>query len=133
MQDLGYDENDDDSDDDFGDYQARARQSLIESTKNNVEKHLEVAQLAKHDVFIVSSSVIFSLVTAKRLKKTAPEIDEAFLMETILRMAYARRYGNQPLGIEYHSNIVTGNLLTNHDNDTNSRSLALTWLGYDSK
>jgi hypothetical protein len=94
MQDLGYDENDDDSlaDDNVDDYQleARARQMLIDSTRNNVEKNLEEARLAKHDVFIVSSSVMLLLVTAKGHKKTTLAIDEVRLMETILMTAHAR-------------------------------------------
>jgi hypothetical protein len=94
MQDLGYDENDDDSlaDDNVDDYilEARARQLLIDSTRNNVEKNLEEARLAKHDVFIVSSSVMLSLVTAKGHKKTTLAIDEVRLMETIFMTAHAR-------------------------------------------
>ena len=50
MQDSGYDENDDDSDDNFDDYQARARQSFIDSTRSNVvEKNLKEAQLPGYD------------------------------------------------------------------------------------
>ena len=51
MQDLDYD----DSEDNFDDYQAQARQKLIDSTRINVEKNLEEAGLAERDVFIVSS------------------------------------------------------------------------------
>ena len=124
MRDLR-DENDDDSDDNFDDYQIRARRSLIDSTRNNVKKNLEEHQMAKRDVFIVSSNVIFSLVTGKEHKKTTPAIDEARLMEDILTMAHARRYGNQAPAIENHSTIVKDNLFT--------PSLALTWPGYDSE
>ena len=92
----------DDSDDNVDDYQTRAQQLLINSTRKNVEKTLEEARLAKRDVFIVSSHVIFSLVNAKGNKKATPAIDEAHLIETILTMAYARRYGNQAPGIENH-------------------------------
>jgi hypothetical protein len=95
MHDIGYDENDDDADDDFDDYQRQARQLLIDATRKNVEDNFEKAELNKHDVFLVSSSVIFSLVSAKGHKKTTPTIDEARLMETMLRMAHARRYGSQ--------------------------------------
>ena len=95
MQDIGYDENDDDADDVFDDYQKRARQLLIDATRKNLEDNLELAELNKHDVFIVSAGVIFSMVTGKGHKKTTPAIDETRLMEAFLRMAYARRYGNQ--------------------------------------
>ena len=104
MQELE-DENGDDSDDKVNDYQTRARQRLIDSTKNNVEKNLKEARLAMREVFIVSSRVIFSLVTAKGHKNTTPAIDEARLMEVILEAAHARRYGNQAPGIENHLQI----------------------------
>ena len=52
MQELE-DDNDDDSDDKVYDYQTRARQRLIDSTKNNVEKNLKEARLAMREVFIV--------------------------------------------------------------------------------
>ena len=63
---------------------------LIDSTRNNVEKNLEENSAGEApDVFIVSCSVIFSLVTAKGLKKITPAIDGDRLMETILKMAHA--------------------------------------------
>jgi hypothetical protein len=92
MRDLGYDKND--ADDDFDDFQSQARQSLVDSTKKNLEDNLKKAELNKHDVYIVSSSDIFSLVNAKTIE-TTPAIDEARLMESILKMAHARRYGTQ--------------------------------------
>ena len=102
MQDAGYDKNDEDAKDDYDDYQRRARQYLIDATRKNLEGNLEKAKLNKHDVFIVSSSVIFSLVAAKTLEKTTPTIDESRLMESILNMAHARRYGTQA-SAEIHS------------------------------
>ena len=95
MHDIGYDENDDDADEDFDDFQRQALQLLIDSTRKNLEGNLERAELKKHDVFIVTGSVIFSLVNGKAIKKTTPAIDEARLMESILKMAHARRYGTQ--------------------------------------
>ena len=89
MHDIGYDENDDNADDDFDDFQRRARQLLIDSTKNNLEDNLESAELNKNDVFIVSCSVIFSLVNDKAIKRTPPAIDEDHLMKSILKMAHA--------------------------------------------
>ena len=105
MQDLGYDENDDDAVDDFDNYQRQARQLLIDNTRKNLEDNLKKAELNKHDVFIVSSSVIFSLVTAKTSKKTTPAIDETRLLESILKMAHARRYGTQAAAKD-HSTLV---------------------------
>ena len=124
MQDLGYDENDEDADDAFGDYQKRARQLLIDTTKKNLEDNLEKAKLNKYDVFIVSGRVIFSLVTEKALKKTTPEIDEVRLMEAVLKMAYARRYGTQASAKNHwHSTLAMNNVARY------SSSLALTMGG----
>jgi hypothetical protein len=111
MQDLGYDENDDDADDDYHDYQTRARKLLIDKTRKNLEDNLKKAELGKHDVFIVSSSVIFSLVTDKgnKKKKTTPPIDEARLIETILKIAHSRRYGTQAPA-KKHSTLVKDNI-----------------------
>ena len=95
MYDIGYDENDDNADDENDDFQRRARQLLIDTTRKNIEENLEKAELNKHDVFIVTASIIFSLVNSKAIKKTTPAIDEARLMESILKMAHARRYGTQ--------------------------------------
>ena len=98
MHDIGYDEYDDDAEDKFDDYQRRALQLLIDATRKNLEDNLQKAELNKHDVFIVSSSVIFSLVNGKALKKNPPPpppIDESRLMESILKTAHSRRYGTQ--------------------------------------
>jgi hypothetical protein len=113
MHDIGYescDENDDDAEDDFVDYQKRARQLLIDNTRKNLDDNLEKAEMNKHEVFIVSSSVILSLVTAKRIKKTTPAIDEVRLMESILKMAHARRYGTQ-VSAKDHSTLVKNNVV----------------------
>ena len=75
MQSLGYDENDDDEKDKFVRFQAEA----INITRGNIEKELKKAGLAMHDVFIVSSSVIYSLVTSEKME--APVIDETRLLE----------------------------------------------------
>jgi Mg2+/Co2+ transporter CorC len=93
MQDIGYDENEDNADDDdFDDFQRRARQLLIDTTRKNLEDNLQKAELNKRDVFIVTGSVISSLVNAKAIKKITPAIDEARLMESILKTAHTRRY-----------------------------------------
>jgi len=123
-----FDENDDDSDDNSDDNQTRARQLLIDSTRNDLEGNLKKAQLAKRDVFIVSSSVIFSLVTGKRPKENIPEIDEIRLIEAILETAHARRYGNQAQCIE--NQVPVDDLDDLDDSSTNSwrySPLALPW------
>lgn len=107
MQDLGYDENDDDAQDRYDEYQTRARQLLIDNTRNNLEENLEKAELGKHEVFIVSASVLYSLITNKGNKKTTP-IDEASLIEAVLNAAHKRRYGTQ----KNHSTIVKDNMIT---------------------
>ena len=110
MQDIGYDEFDDDAEDNFDNYQQQARQSLIDATRKNLEDNLQKAKLKKYDVFIVSGSVIFSLVTDKALKKTTPAIDEVRLTEAILKMAHARRYGTQA-SAKNHSTLVKNNVV----------------------
>ena len=122
MQDMGYDENDKDADDKLDDYQKRARQLLIDATRKNVEDNLKEAELNKHDIFIVSGSVIFSLVTAKGLKKTLA-IDEARLMESILKMAHTRQYGTQA-SFKKHLTLVTNDI---HNWCSQRSPLALTW------
>jgi hypothetical protein len=95
IQDLGYDEDDDDASDHYDDYQTQARQLLIDTTRKNLEQNLEMAELAKRDVFIVSNKVVHSLVTAKGNRKNPLAIDEARLIETILKTACDRRYGTR--------------------------------------
>ncbi|KAF8813329.1 hypothetical protein BYT27DRAFT_7084483 [Phlegmacium glaucopus] len=111
IQDLGYDENDDDAEDHFDNYQTQARQLLIDTTRKNLEKNLEKAELGKHDVFIVSGSVIYSLVTDKgNKKKTNLGIDEARLVEAVLNTAHKRRYGTQA-PTKSHSTVVKDNMV----------------------
>ncbi|KAF8805996.1 P-loop containing nucleoside triphosphate hydrolase protein [Phlegmacium glaucopus] len=103
LDDLDDDENDDDAE---VNHEEQARQFFIDTTRNNVETNLKEAGLSMHDIFIVSSSVIYSLVTNSRnRKKTTPVIDEARLIETVLKTAYARRYGTQAPA-EDHSSMI---------------------------
>ena len=108
MRDMDYDN----AVDDFDDYQIQAQQVLIDTTRKNVEDNLKKAKLNKHDIFIVSSSVIFSLVTAnsKALERTTPTVDEVRLMEAILKEAHARRYGSQA-SAKNHSTLVKKNVV----------------------
>ena len=88
MQSLGYDENDDDAKDEYDRFQAEAQKLLINITRTNIEKKLKKAGLAMHDVFIVSSSVVFSLVASEKME--APVIDETRLLESVLKAVYER-------------------------------------------
>ncbi|KAF8806001.1 hypothetical protein BYT27DRAFT_7141497 [Phlegmacium glaucopus] len=74
-------------------YQEQARKLLIDKTKCDLEANIEEAGLAMHDIFIISSHVLYSLVTKKWIKKTPLVIDEARLVESVFKAAYARRYG----------------------------------------
>ena len=104
MKDKGYDENDDNEAGVKEDYQRRARQLLIDSTRKNLESNFDKAKLKKHDVFIVSGSVISLLVNGKAMKNAALAIDEARLLESILKKAHERRYGTQT-SAENHSSL----------------------------
>ncbi|KAF8805999.1 hypothetical protein BYT27DRAFT_7339271 [Phlegmacium glaucopus] len=110
LQDLGYDDND--AEVNREEFEGKARQFLINTTRNNVETNLKEAGLAMHDIFIVSSSVIYSLVTNNgNKKKTTSAIDEARLIDTVLKTAYARRYGTQAPAKD-HSSIIEGSMVT---------------------
>ena len=69
----------------------QARQTCIDSTREDFVKNLQKAQLAKRDVFIVSSSVMRAVVT-KRFNSQVSNgmIDEASLLEAVLKETYAR-------------------------------------------
>ena len=94
---LGYESDDELAENDVVNSQQRARQVLIDTTRKDLERNFERADLKKHDVFIVSADVIFSLVTDKALtgNKTNLAFDEVRLMEAILKMEHAQRYGKQ--------------------------------------
>ena len=96
MRDSVRDENDDSDTDDLN--KVQARQKLITTTRDDFEKNLKKAELTKRKVFIVSGDVVYSIITGKERKKKGtqtPPIDEAILIETILKFAYARRYDTQ--------------------------------------
>jgi hypothetical protein len=85
----------------------QARQKFIESTRGDFEKNLQKALLTKRDVFIVSSIVMRALVTKRcnsNLKISNMMIDEARLLEAILKETYAR------LGKDY-STLVMQNMI----------------------
>ena len=59
-----------------------ARQLLIDSTKKNLEKNLEKANLAKRQVFIISKSSMHALMTEKWNWRNATNvIDESNLLQ----------------------------------------------------
>ena len=118
MQDLGYDENDEDIEDHCIDYQVRAQHLLINTTKNDLETNLEEAGLAKRDIFIVSRHVVYSLVTDKWDKKPPPMIDEVPLIKSVLMAAHKQCYVAQtpqipakaPVAVEVVAEAPKGNL-----------------------
>ena len=70
-----------------------ARQLLIDSTKENLDKNLEKANLAKRQVFIISRSSMHALLTEKwNGRNKVNVIDEANLLQALLEAAYSRRY-----------------------------------------
>jgi hypothetical protein len=77
-------------------HHSAARQLLIDSTKMDLDKNLEKANLAKRQVFIISKSSMHALMTEKwNWRNTANVIDEANLLQAVLKAAYSRRYGAQ--------------------------------------
>ena len=79
-------------------YYKQARQMFVDSTRRDFEKNLQKSLLTKRDVFIVSSNVMRALVTKRcNSKTTNMMIDEARLLEAVLKEAYAR------LGKDYSS------------------------------
>ncbi|KAF8806008.1 hypothetical protein BYT27DRAFT_7257427 [Phlegmacium glaucopus] len=74
-------------------YQEQARQLLIDKTKRDLEANIEEAGSAMLNIFIISSHILYSLVTKKWIKKIPLVIDEARLAESVFKAAYARRYG----------------------------------------
>ena len=69
----------------------QARQIFINFTRGDFEKNLQKARLTKRDVFIVSSIVMRALVTKRCNSKISNmTIDEARLLEAVMKEAYAR-------------------------------------------
>jgi hypothetical protein len=93
---FDYDESEKDAITIYKRHHSAARQLLIDSTKNDLDKNLEKANLAKRQVFIISRSSMYALMTEKwSWRNAANVIDEADLLQAVLNAAYSRRYGAQ--------------------------------------
>jgi hypothetical protein len=104
---FDYDESEEGSVEVYKKHHSAARELLIHSTKKNLDKNLEKANLAKRQVFIVSRSSMHALMSEKwNWRNTANVIDEANLLQAVLKAAYSRRYGAQ-VSIKDHSTVVT--------------------------
>ena len=93
---FDYDETEEDAVEIFKRHHSAARQLLIDSTKKNLANNLKKANLAKRQVFIISRSSMHALMTERwNWKNEANLIDEANLLQAVLKAAYSRRYGAQ--------------------------------------
>ena len=93
---FDYDESEKGSVEIYKRHHSAARQLLIDSTKKNLDKNLEKANLAKRQVFIISRCSMHALMTEKwNWRNEANMIDEANLLQAVLKAAYSRRYGPQ--------------------------------------
>lgn len=93
---FDYDEGEEDADEIYKKHHSAARQILIDSTRKNLDKNLEKAKLSKREVFIISSNSMYALMTDKWNRRTiANVIDEANLLQAVLKEAHSRRYGAQ--------------------------------------
>ena len=107
---FGYDESDEVALEIYKKHHSAARQLLIDSTRKDFDKNLEKANLTKREVFIISRSSMCALMTEKwNWRNEGNVIDEANLVEAVLKAAYARRYGAQA-STKDHSNIVKQNM-----------------------
>jgi len=119
---FGYDENEEDAVEQYEKHHSAARQILIDSTRKNLDKNLEKANLVKRQVFIVCQSSMHALVTDKWNWRTAVNtIDEANLLQAVLKAAHSRRYGIQASAKD-HSTVVKQNMAASQSR-TNTSSL----------
>ena len=104
---FGYDESEENAVEDYKRHRLAARQLLIDSTKKNLNKNLKKANLATRRVFIISRSSMHALMTEKwNWRNAANVIDEADLLQAVLKAAYTRRYDAQLESTEDHSTVV---------------------------
>ena len=93
---FDYDESEEGAVEIYKRHHSAARQLLIDSTKKNLDKNLEKANLAKRQVFIISRNSMHALMTEKwNWRNEGNLIDEANLLQAVLKAAYSRRYGAQ--------------------------------------
>lgn len=91
---FDYDESEEGAVEIYKRHHSAARQLLIDSTKKNLDKNLEKANLAKRQVFIISRNSMHALMTEKwNWRNEGNVIDEANLLQAVLKAAYSRRYG----------------------------------------
>jgi hypothetical protein len=107
---FGYDEDEPDALEKYYRHHSAARQLLIDSTRKNLNKNLDKANLMKREAFIISSYSMYALITERwNRKNTANVIDEVNLLKAVLKAAHSRRYGAQAL-IKDHSTVVMQNM-----------------------
>ena len=91
---FDYDESEEGAVEIYKRHHSAARQLLVDSTKKNLDKNLEKANLAKRQVFIISRNSMHALMTEKwNWRNEGNVIDEANLLQAVLKAAYSRRYG----------------------------------------
>ncbi|KAF8806006.1 P-loop containing nucleoside triphosphate hydrolase protein [Phlegmacium glaucopus] len=107
---FGYDEGEEDAVETYKKHHPAARQLFIDSTRKNLEKNLEKANLTQREVFIISSNSMHAFTTEKwNWRNAANLIDEANLLKAVLQAAHGRRYGAQASSKD-HSTVVKQNM-----------------------
>ncbi|KAG2069329.1 hypothetical protein BDR04DRAFT_1156891 [Suillus decipiens] len=88
MKDMGYDSDDDESEDQKKKLYQDARQQFIRQTRQSVKDNLENANMPDQRVYIVSNEPMLGVVKEKRPKKI---IDEIELLNDLVGEAQIRR------------------------------------------
>lgn len=88
MKDMGYDSDDDESEDQKKKLYQAARQQFIQQTRQSVKDNLENANMPNQRVYIVSNEPMLGVVKERRPKKV---IDEIELLNDLIGEAQTRR------------------------------------------
>ncbi|KAG1806268.1 interferon-inducible GTPase-domain-containing protein [Suillus plorans] len=88
MKDMGYDSDDDESEDQKKKLYQAARQQFIQQTRQSVKENLENANMPDQRVYIVSNEPMLGVMKEKRPKKV---IDEIELLNDLIGEAQTRR------------------------------------------
>ncbi|KAG2054896.1 P-loop containing nucleoside triphosphate hydrolase protein [Suillus hirtellus] len=88
MKDMGYDSDDDESEDQKKKLYQAARQQFIQQTRQSVKENLENANMPDQRVYIVSNEPMLGVIKEKRPKKI---IDEIELLNDLIGEAQTRR------------------------------------------
>jgi GTP-binding protein EngB required for normal cell division len=88
MKDMGYDSDDDESEDQKKRLYQAAREQFIQQTRQSVKDNLENANMPNQRVYIVSNEPMLGVVKEKRPKKV---IDEIELLNDLIGEAQTRR------------------------------------------